>query len=131
MASTVTELMMRRMMGGVADFYADWSFGKALTDDGSLIDDDEYAVSDYLECPNVVKGKRANSSTKRVVCACFYNADKSFNKVFKTTSMNTGNMYGNSGYTYIRFQVKASDIDDCWLQQVYSPYAYIFKGKNV
>jgi hypothetical protein len=111
--------------------YPDWSFDKMLDASGVLIDGEGWATSDYLPVNNVVNGKRANASTERVVTACFYNEDLTFNKVFKTRTVNTGNMYGNSGYKYIRYVVKASDIDDCYLRYTYGTQDYLFKGKNV
>lgn len=111
--------------------YPDWSFNKTLDESGVLIDGEGWATSDYLPVNNVVNGKRANASTARVVTACFYNEDKSFNSVKYASNITTGNIYGSSGYKFVRFVVKASDIDDCYLRYTYGTQDYLFKGKNV
>ena len=127
--SAIRRAMMAAGRG--ENYYAGWSFDKILDTSGNLIDGTGWATSDYLPCNNVVKGVRANASTTRVVTACFYNEDLTFNKVYKSQSVDTGNMYGNSGYKFVRYVVKASDIDDCYLCYTYDTQDYLFKGKNI
>lgn len=127
--STTRRMMMR---SGGDDYYAGWSFDKMLDTSGNLIDGTGWATSDYLPCTNVVRGVRAKASTVRVITACLYNEDKTLNKVFYSANVDTGNMYSSTaGYKFIRYVVKASDIDDCYLKNVYGTQDYLFKGKNV
>ena len=113
------------------NYYAGWSFDKKLNSSGEVVDGNGWATSDYIPCSNVVSGQRANASTEKIITACFYNEDKTFNKAVQSSGSSTGNMYGNSGYKHIRFVVKASDIDDCYLRYVYGDKEYLFRGKNI
>lgn len=127
-------LMQRRrelMMMGGGSIYEGWQYNKALDSSGAVIDGEGWAVSDFLPCNNVVRGKRANTTTQRVVTACFYNEDLTFNKSHSASAVDTGNMFGNSGYKYVRYVVKLDDIDDCYLKYVYGTQDYLFKGINV
>lgn len=137
MASTVTELMRRRMMGKQDDYLKGWTQGMAIGWGGSIINDDRFICSPFLP-------KTSNTAiyitihipelAERATYLGVYDANFVYIKVVSTDLTNTTdkNVYSaiSSNSAYYRLALPLDGIDDSYIKDTLTD-DFIFKGKNV
>lgn len=128
MASTVTELLRRRMMGEAKDPYDGILWNTALGTDSTTYSSTKFCVLPYL--PIEVAGNYtlyfgAESDTEQI--STMVRPNFTHSSTYRNRRTLTATVI-QIGY-YWRISMIQAEIDNCWVRDPNG--SYIFKGKNV
>lgn len=143
MASTVTELMMRRMIGGMTDPYPEiiknkiWDANNGGEHMAAPTDAEGYCVTPFYQVTFTNRMNvtiKAGFTTADYPRAC-HSIKKSPNDPITETAYLVNAdprtiLASNTRYKYISASFKMSEIDDCYIYDG-NANQYLFKGKNV
>ena len=137
MASTVVELLRRRMIGKQDDYLKGWTKGMAIGWGGSVINDDRFICSPFFPKTSDTAIRitiHIPKVAERNTYLGVYDANFGYIKVASTdlTTTTDKNFYStiSSNAAYYRLALPLDGIDESFIKDTLTG-DFIFKGKNV